>query len=148
MDSNRLDPSTLTFLIVCAFGMGAYVLYHGICEVTSIRRLEQGGRTVIGKVVDKTIDYDPDGPDTCYVTVAYPHLKQSLSTKRMVTDAFCASVEVGHAVNVCYAPEDPTCARLPDGELADLDRNVSYLFIGGFLLLAGAYGVYYKRQRG
>jgi len=124
---------------------GLFILGFAVTNWINTIRLNTGGVTVQGQIVDLDVDYDSDG-DTYYATYRFSPLdtRQSYTHRESISSGFYGKLKEGSWVNVTYHRSDPTLSRLADDAGSDMTQNILLtvftlvwnLFVGG-LVFAG-----------
>lgn len=110
--------------------LGAGLVFFGVKEYRTSKRLVKEGTSVEAQVTDKDISRGRKGRKTYYLEVAYKAGGQDYEKRLKVSSSEYDAASVGSSVPVRYLPNDPQTCQIGD------KANVPWMYLAGGVFLA------------
>ena len=128
---------------LAALAVGGFLLYTGVKEYRSSKRLVNEGKSVAAKVADKDMTTGRKGRRSYYLNVEFKtEAGQEVDERLQVSSGDYDSATVGSTVTVHYLADDPSVCQV--GNKAQV--KWTSLAIGAFLALVGGFGLFRQRS--
>ena len=123
---------------LAALAVGGFLVYTGVKEYRTSKRLVNEGKSAIAKVTDKDMTTGRKGRRSYYLSVEFkPESGQQVEQRVQVSSGDYDSATVGGTVPVQYLADKPDVCQV--GNKAQV--KWTNLAIGAFLSLFGGFGV-------
>jgi uncharacterized protein DUF3592 len=122
-----------------ALAAGGFLIFLGVKEYRTSKRLVNEGKTAVAKVTDKDVSVGRKGRRSYYVSVEFKaESGQEVDERLRVSSSEYDAAAVGGTVPVQYLAEDPSTCQI--GNQAKVKWTT--FAIGAFLAAAGGFGMF------